>query len=176
MSSLNWYAGWCLILTGFVTGAVIGLFFHADNFADGYSSWRRRLMRLGHIALVALGMLNLIFALGPVNSAWASRLFVVGGIAMPTVCFLSAWRKPCRHLFFVPVVALVAAVLLTITATNPNVEAESARPAKQSRNPKEAEISKQQTSGTGRGFASLPTFLIPSNFDIRISNFPGGVR
>ena len=35
---------------------------------------------------------------------------------MPTVCFLSSWRKPFRHLFFVPVVLLVGGVVLILLA------------------------------------------------------------
>jgi hypothetical protein len=31
---------------------------------------------------------------------WASPLFIVGAVAMSSVCYLAAWRKPMRHLFF----------------------------------------------------------------------------
>jgi hypothetical protein len=116
----NWYAGWWLLLAAFGMGAAVGLFFHRDDFLGGYASFRRRLLRLGHIALAALGMLNLLYALSPwpAPSLWqaeaASLCFAAGGVLMPLVCFLSAWRKPCRHLFFVPVLALVLAVLLTL--------------------------------------------------------------
>ena len=48
---LNWYAGWILILTAFLTGAGLGLSFHREDFWGGYASFRRRLVRLGHIAL-----------------------------------------------------------------------------------------------------------------------------
>jgi hypothetical protein len=44
----------------------------------------------------------------------ASISFVVGGLAMPIVCFLSGWRKPFRHLFFIPVVSLLLAVVFTL--------------------------------------------------------------
>ena len=53
--ALNWAAGWWLILSGFVVGAGLGLFFHRDDFWGGYDSFRRRIFRLGHIALEALG-------------------------------------------------------------------------------------------------------------------------
>src|SRR5262245_23719460 len=62
---LNWYAGWGLLLAAFATGALAGLGFHREDFLGGYGSFRRRLLRLGHIALAALGMLNLIYALSP---------------------------------------------------------------------------------------------------------------
>lgn len=116
----NWYAGWCLVLSAFVTGALIGLFFHRDDFWGGYNSFRRRIVRLGHIALAALGMMNVLYSMSPwpESSKWegqaASVCFFIGGISMPGVCFLSGWRKPMRHLFFIPVTSLILAVLWTM--------------------------------------------------------------
>jgi hypothetical protein len=116
---LNWHAGWLLILASFVTGAAIGLFFHRDDCLGGYASFERRLLRLGHVALAALGMINILFSLSPwpAAGAWtsgaASVCFVAGAVAMPAVCFLTAWRRPLRHLFAIPVSALTLAALFT---------------------------------------------------------------
>jgi hypothetical protein len=116
----NWYFGWGLILAGFASGAVLGLFFHRDDFLGGYQSFRRRIIRLGHIALVALGMLNVLFAISPWPTAWsadgvlAARCFIIGGVAMPAVCFLTGWKDRFRFLFFIPVTALVLAVVFTL--------------------------------------------------------------
>jgi len=107
---LNWQCGWWLLLANFLSGAVIGLFFHRAAFLGGYGSWQRRMLRLGHIACAALGMLNLIVALSPASSP----SLAIGGVLMPAVCFLSAWRENCRHLFFLPVLILVAAVALIL--------------------------------------------------------------
>ena len=117
---LNWKVGWILVLSAFVTGASIGLFFHKEEFWGGYDSFRRRIVRLGHIALAALGMMNVIFSFSPwpLEGTAAANLaswgFVVGGISMPAVCFLAGWRKPFRHLFFIPVTALIIAVSNTL--------------------------------------------------------------
>jgi hypothetical protein len=115
---LNWCYGWSSILAAFVTGAGIGLFFHRPDFLGGYSSLRRRMLRLGHIALAALGMINVLYGLSPVptgsDGAWASWCFVAGGVAMPAVCFLTAWREPFRHAFCVPVTLLIMAVIFTL--------------------------------------------------------------
>lgn len=109
--SLNFMAGWWLILAAFATGAVIGLGFHREDFLGGYGSFRRRLARLGHIALAALGGLNVLYGLAPVPaSAWPGWFLLAGAIAMPVVCFLSAWKALFRHLFFIPVVLLLAGV------------------------------------------------------------------
>jgi hypothetical protein len=104
---MNWMAGWWLILAGFLSGAVLGVFFHRADFLGGYASFRRRMLRLGHIALGALGMLNLIVGLAGHTSPW----LLAGSVTMPVVCFLAAWRKPCRHLFFIPVTSLLVAVM-----------------------------------------------------------------
>ena len=116
---LNWYAGWSLILAAFATGAASGLFFHRDDFLGGYASFRRRLLRLGHIALAALGMLNVLFSMTAVSSPLSSVLLTVGGISMGPVCFLTAWRKPFRHLFFIPVTALLLGVVFVIRGGAP---------------------------------------------------------
>ena len=107
---MNWYAGWWLILAGFASGAALGLFFHRPDFLGGYGSFRRRMLRLGHIACAALGMLNLIVALSPQKSP----LLVAGGFLMPVVCFLTAWKDKCRHLFFMPALTLLVAVILIL--------------------------------------------------------------
>ena len=115
MRMINLYVGWMAILVGMLGGAGIGLFFHGNDWLGGYASWRRRMLRLAHIALVGTGLLNIGFALSaaqlqidPVPRA-ASVLFVVGALTMPLVCALSAWRAGFRHLFFVPALSLVLA-------------------------------------------------------------------
>jgi hypothetical protein len=115
---LNWYFGWGMILTAFLTGAILGLFFYREDFLGGYASLR--ILRLGHIALAALGMINLLYSLSPMRSEpslqtqVASLGFIIGGVTMPAVCFLSSWRVGFRHLFFIPVSALVIAVIQTL--------------------------------------------------------------
>ena len=108
----NLLAVWIGILLGFVAGAVQGLFFHSDAWLGGYGSWRRRMVRLGHISFFGLAQINLsyvlsVYLLEPENlGPWPGRLLIVGALAMPLICYLSAWRKPFRHLFPIPVGAL----------------------------------------------------------------------
>ena len=108
--------GWASILTAFVTGAILGLRFHSEDFLGGYSAFRRRIVRLGHIALAALGMLNVLYGIYPAPQAGtgperiASIGLLAGGVLMPAVCFLTGWRAGFRQLFFLPVLCLVIAV------------------------------------------------------------------
>lgn len=117
----NWYAGWILVLTAFASGAVIGLFFYRDDWLGGYASFRRRILRLGHIALAALGIINVVvgiqqLVLSHPLSVLGQWTFILGGITMPLVCWLSAWRPGFRHAFFIPVTCLIAAVVETLKA------------------------------------------------------------
>jgi len=109
--------GWTWILAGLLAGTVQGLYFHRENWLDGYASWSRRLTRLAHVAFVGTGLLNVAFALTvralslpPAGLAWTSALLLGGAVAMPLVCLLASWRRPFRHLFGLPVVLLLAGV------------------------------------------------------------------
>ena len=115
---LNWYVGWWLILAAFLTGAGIGFFFHREDFWGGYTSFRRRLVRLGHIALAALGGLNILFSVttpaAPASIHIASPLLLIGAVTMGPICFLTAWRQSFRRLFFIPVTSLILGVALIL--------------------------------------------------------------
>jgi hypothetical protein len=106
--SANLFAGWSGFLAGAITGALMGLCFHREDWLGGYGSFPRRMIRLGHIACFGLGLINILFALTAVTlpplavTGVASMLLVIGMITMPLNCFLTAWKKPFRHLFFVP--------------------------------------------------------------------------
>ena len=109
----NLLAGWLGMLGGVASGAVIGLFFHREDWMGGYASYRRRMTRLGHISFFGLGFLNFMFAvttslvpLPPTALRLASLGLILGAVTMPACCFLSAWRKPFRHLFPIPVAGL----------------------------------------------------------------------
>ncbi len=116
-------AGWIGVLLGIVSGAIIGLFFHREDWMGGYGSYRRRLTRLGHIAFFGMGIMNLFFGLCAKTLSWPGDLVTAGGIGwiialvgMPSICFLSAWRKPLRHLFAIPVIAALVGVICALLA------------------------------------------------------------
>lgn len=113
--------GWVGMLLGVLSGAAIGLFFHREDWMGGYNSYRRRLARLGHISFFGLGFVNFFFAISHqtagISNDWAKAAaiaFTIGAATMPTCCFLSAWRKPFRHLFFIPVGSVCTGIILTL--------------------------------------------------------------
>jgi hypothetical protein len=112
---------WMGMLLGVASGAVIGLFFHKEEWMGGYNSFRRRLTRLGHISFFGLGFVNFFFAvthhivgIGASYAFPAAVAFTIGAATMPTCCFLSAWKKPFRHLFFIPVGSVLVGIVLTL--------------------------------------------------------------
>ena len=117
-SRLALLAGWIALLGGALSGALIGLQFHRENWLGGYGSFRRRLMRLGHIAFFGLGFLNLLFGLSiralPISAPFgeaAAIALVTGAATMPLTCFLAAWRAPFRQLFPLPVMSVVTGIV-----------------------------------------------------------------
>ncbi|HMW54460.1 MAG: hypothetical protein NOF05_19115 [Candidatus Accumulibacter phosphatis] len=113
LNHINLWMAWIGILLGLLSGALIGLFFHRDEWLGGYGSWRRRLLRLGHISFFGIAFLNLAFAntvslMGAATPAFAAWSLVAGAVLMPAICFLAAWRPGFRHLFFLPVVTLIS--------------------------------------------------------------------
>jgi len=117
---INLHAAWIGILLGAVAGAVQGLFFHDEQWLGGYGSWRRRMMRLGHISFFGIAMINLAFFFTVSvldlrqGLAWSSHLLVVAAVTMPLLCYLSALRKGFRHLFFVPTLSVIVGVALLL--------------------------------------------------------------
>jgi hypothetical protein len=116
--TINLIGGWLGMLAGVLSGGIIGLFFYRDEWMGGYGSWRRRLTRLGHISFFGLGFLNLMFAATAGQLLLRGPFLVVapvgllaGAITMPICCFLSAWRKPMRHLFPIPVIAVTVGIV-----------------------------------------------------------------
>ena len=116
---INITAAWMGFLLGAFSGAVPGLFFHDPDWLGGYMSWPRRLIRLGHISFFGIGFLNLGIGLTGnllgVESSVASLLMLVGAVAMPAVCYASAFRPAFRHLFFIPAGSVLVSIVLFIS-------------------------------------------------------------
>jgi hypothetical protein len=118
----NLFLAWLWILLGFVTGMVLGLFFHRENWLGGYGSFKRRMYRLGHISFFGLGAVNLLFCLtaqtfsltGP-SIVVASWSFIIGAISMPAGCVVMAHIPKARLIFALPVLSLITGGILILT-------------------------------------------------------------
>lgn len=120
MAEINLYAVWAGILLGILVGAAQGMFFHDEGWLGGYGTWRRRMVRLGHISFFGIAFINFVFFYS-VNYftitccvQLCSYLLIIGAITMPLVCYLSAFKKVFRHLFIIPVVSVLGATVFFI--------------------------------------------------------------
>jgi hypothetical protein len=118
VQDLNLFVGWLAILSGVLSGMIVGLFFHKDQWMGGYGSFRRRMIRLGHISFFGLGFINIMFALSlsmlnlPTPYLRISSVgFIIGVISMPLCCFLTAWRQGFRYLFPIPVGSVLVGIV-----------------------------------------------------------------
>lgn len=119
--SWNLVVGWSSMAAGVMSGAWIGLFVARDAWLGGYSSFRRRMLRLGHVACFGIGILNVLFALtvlaAPMPHAAqvaGSVGFTVAALTMAPCCFLTAWRAEHRRLFPIPVTGAFTGVLALV--------------------------------------------------------------
>ncbi|MGA3284658.1 MAG: hypothetical protein ABSD57_09405 [Verrucomicrobiota bacterium] len=120
-AQINLLIAWLWILLGFVTGMVLGLFFHNENWLGGYGSFKRRMYRLGHISFLGLGAVNLLSCLTTRNlslagpcAGVASWAFIVGAITMPVCCVVMAHFPKAHLIFAVPVLSLITGGILTL--------------------------------------------------------------
>jgi hypothetical protein len=123
MHELNIIVGWSGMVAGALLGMTFGLFAESREWAGGYASFERQAMRLGHVAAFALGMINVLYGL--CLSAilvelpeWlvvtGSGTMIAGGVLMPTVCLLAAWRRPMKYLFPLPATCVLIAVAIQV--------------------------------------------------------------
>lgn len=116
-------SGWAGFLGGVLSGAVMGLLFHREDWLGGYGSRERRMVRLGHISFFGIGLINLfsLLSLEPLGvpseaARGGAAALLAALVTMPSICFLCAWRKPFRHLFFIPVLATAAGIAVILFA------------------------------------------------------------
>ena len=120
----NVAVAWWMIGIGMATGAVMGLWSFDGpvrppaGFAL-YDDLPRRLVRLAHIASVALPALNLLYVPWILRSSWSERdrrlgcrLLLFGTVALPVLLALAAFWRPAFYALPAPVFALVGASFL----------------------------------------------------------------
>jgi len=113
--------GWLSVLAGLVMGLYMGMKFQREDWLGGYNAFPRRMVRLAHVALVALGMLNILFAqsaarqrLNPTLAHVASISFMGAAVLMPICCLWIAAHRRNFEFFAAPIGCLATGLILTI--------------------------------------------------------------
>ena len=114
--------GWATMVLGILSGSALGMFAFAGPFRapkgwEDYTSLTRRMVRLAHIAFVALPMISILYGnhidaavLPQEMKLLGARLMIFGMIGVPVLLILSAtvWH-PFKYLEALPVSAVLAA-------------------------------------------------------------------
>jgi hypothetical protein len=124
LGGANVRVAWWMIGGSMTVGAVLGLWSFGGPVPApvgfvAYDDLPRRLARLGHIAGIALPMLNLLYVPWMARSRWSGatrrtgcRLLLFGTVALPTLLVLAAFWDAGRYLLPIPVAALTIATCL----------------------------------------------------------------
>ena len=123
----NRIVGWVSLATGVGTGLVLGLWSFdgpvpTPTWLGDYGETARRLVRLGHIALFGLGILNILIARelprlslgGPARQA-ASVAMNFGNVFLPLSLFAAAAYRPLKYLMPFPALAVFLALIIAIS-------------------------------------------------------------
>ena len=120
----NVRTAWWMIGGSMAAGAVLGLWSFGGPIPApagflAYDDLPRRLVRLGHIAGIALPTLNLLYVPWMARSRWSGatrrlgcRLLLFGTVGLPSLLVLTAFWGPGLYLLPIPVAALTIAVCL----------------------------------------------------------------
>lgn len=123
----NIRVAWWMIGVSMAVGAVLGLWSFGGPVTPppgfrAFDDLPRRLVRLGHIAAIALPALNLLYVPWMARSRWGAarrragcRLLLFGTVGLPSLLMAAAFWDPGRYLLPIPVAALIAAVFLLAT-------------------------------------------------------------
>jgi hypothetical protein len=122
---MNRTIGWFSLVVGIATGLVMGLWSFDGPMATPawlgeYADTSRRLARLGHIAFIGLGLINILLAhelshsaLGTRARRIASRHMNFGNVVLPITLFAAAAWRPAKYAMAIPATAVFVAMCLT---------------------------------------------------------------
>jgi hypothetical protein len=121
---MNRSIGWASLAVGVATGLVMGLWsfdgpLPTPPWLGEYGDTPRRLARLGHIAFLGLGILNILLgrelpqsSLGARGRRVASRSMNVGNVLLPITLFAAAAWPPAKYAMSLPATAVFVALCL----------------------------------------------------------------
>jgi len=114
--------GWLWMLIGIIVGAVLGMWSFNGPFASplgDYTSLPRRLVRLAHIAFIALGIINVLYGYEIDKLKQSSKLLgswamMLGAIMMPIFLIGAAFYEPMKYLTVIPASLVIIALFVMV--------------------------------------------------------------
>jgi hypothetical protein len=122
--SRNRRVGWASLAIGVAVGLVIGLWsfdgpLPVPSWLGDYGDTSRRLVRLGHIAFIGLGLVDILIerelarsSLSAAARSVASWAMAAGNAMLPVALFAAALYRPVKYVMAVPAAAVFLALVL----------------------------------------------------------------
>jgi hypothetical protein len=120
----NGRIGWLSMAVGVGTGIILGMWsfdgpMSVPEWIGAYDSTPRRLVRLGHIAFLGLGILDVLLSrelaglsLSAAKKRIASRAMILGNVLLPPALLAAGAWRPFKYVLPLPVVAVFVSLVL----------------------------------------------------------------
>ncbi len=120
---INILFGWVWMCVGFIFGMTLGMWAEGEKWLGGYASITRRYLRLGHVAFIALSIINILYGtqlgsegLTPYVGSIGSPLMIFGAAGVPLTCLSAAFFRKAKYFLPLPAMALlIGTVILLIS-------------------------------------------------------------
>ncbi|MBD3252714.1 hypothetical protein GF386_03220 [Candidatus Pacearchaeota archaeon] len=116
--------GWLWIMIGIIVGAVIGMWSFNGPLASplgNYTSLARRMIRLSHIAFIALAIINILYGYEIDKTKLKTKLkkigswfMIYGTILMPVLLIISAFLESIKYLTVIPTILISISLFIII--------------------------------------------------------------
>jgi len=116
--------GWIWILVGLIVGAIMGMWSFNGPLASpvgDYTSLPRRMLRLSHIAFIALAMINILYGyeidkvkLSEKLKKMGSNLLIYGAILMPLFLIISIFFEPFKYSTVISATLIIISIFIMV--------------------------------------------------------------
>lgn len=116
--------GWVWILVGIILGAIMGTWSFNGPLPSpigDYTSLSRRMLRLSHIAFIALAIINILYGyeidkvkLRKKLKKIGSNCMIYGAILMPLFLIVAMIFEPFKYLTVIPVVLVIVSIAIMV--------------------------------------------------------------
>lgn len=118
---INILFGWAWMCIGFISGMILGMWVEGEKWLGGYTSLARRYLRLGHVAFIALSIINILYGrqLGSDGLPLyvrniGSPLMIFGAAGVPLACISAAFFKKAKYFLPLPALALLIGTAILV--------------------------------------------------------------
>jgi len=111
--------GWVWMCFGFILGMTMGIWAEGKQWLGGYASVTRRYLRLGHVAFIALSMINILYGkelplvdLSENMKNIGSFLMIFGAVGVPVTCISAAFIRKTKYFLPLPASAILIGTII----------------------------------------------------------------